>query len=86
MDIKPSKTVLDLNADLILINWEQSGAARYTLAPDADGTSDVEEAGIESPSREDTASAVPELAYRNYRGTHRGNLAWNRSHRNFFPI
>jgi len=41
MDIKPASFVLDAHEDLILIDWEQSGAALYTLAPEADGSWDV---------------------------------------------
>lgn len=38
MDIKPANFVVNANKDLILIDWEQSGAPLYTLAPEADGT------------------------------------------------
>ncbi|KAI9652829.1 MAG: hypothetical protein M1831_006354 [Alyxoria varia] len=42
MDIKPANFLLeDTNNDLILIDWEQSGAAPCTLAPEADGSWDL---------------------------------------------
>jgi serine/threonine protein kinase len=50
MDIKPANFVLDSNQNLILIDWEQSGAPLYTLAPEANGSWDVKEAKVESSS------------------------------------
>ena len=44
MDIKPANIVVDANRDLILIDWEQSGAWQYSLAPEVDGFWDVETA------------------------------------------
>ncbi|KAL8809761.1 MAG: hypothetical protein Q9200_003131 [Gallowayella weberi] len=58
MDIKPANIVLDARNDLILIDWEQSGAALYTLAPEADGSWDVKEA---YPGTTD--STAPKLVY-----------------------
>ena len=42
MDIKPGNMLLDSRKDLILCDWEQYGAPLYTLAPEADGSWDVE--------------------------------------------
>ncbi|KAK3906660.1 hypothetical protein C8A05DRAFT_29518 [Staphylotrichum tortipilum] len=42
MDIKPGNVVIDRNSDLVLCDWEQSDAPPTTLAPEADGTWDVE--------------------------------------------
>lgn len=79
MDIKPANFVVNDNKDLILIDWEQSGASRYTLAPEADGTWDVKY------SRDETDSAEPRLVYEKYRGPHRENLAWGLPKWNVFP-
>lgn len=43
MDIKPTNVLLDDNRDMLLIDWEQSGAPKCTIAPEADGSWDVEE-------------------------------------------
>lgn len=43
MDIKPSNMLLDSNENLILIDWEQSGAPKCTVAPEADGSWDVKD-------------------------------------------
>jgi hypothetical protein len=40
---KLGKFLLDDHLDLILIDWEQSGPRRSTLAPEANGRWDVEE-------------------------------------------
>ena len=40
MDIKPANFLVDDNRNLILIDWEQSAAPLYTLAPEADGSWD----------------------------------------------
>jgi hypothetical protein len=79
MDIKPANFVVNANKDLILIDWEQSGAPLYTLAPEADGTWDVKY------TRDGTDSAEPKLVYEKYRGSHRENLAWGRPKWNVFP-
>lgn len=41
MDIKPGNFIVDDEQNLLLIDWEQSGAPATTLAPEADGTWDV---------------------------------------------
>ncbi|KAL7937968.1 kinase-like domain-containing protein [Trichoderma chlorosporum] len=61
MDIKPGNFLIDYEKNLILIDWEQSGAPATTLAPEADGTWDVEE--------QDT-----ELVYTRYTGPERRNM------------
>ena len=85
MDIKPANFLLDSHKDLLLIDWEQSGAALYTLAPEADGSWGVKEAEIESSYCGVTASAQPKLVYEKYRGPDRENLAWGRPKWNVFP-
>ncbi|MCJ1407364.1 hypothetical protein MMC19_001435 [Ptychographa xylographoides] len=80
MDIKPANFVVNANKDLILIDWEQSGAPSYTLAPEADGTWDIKDL------HEGADSAKPELVYEKYRGPYRENLAWGRPKWNVFPI
>ena len=74
MDIKSATFVLNSRKDLILINWEQSGAALYTLAPEVDGSWDVKEARTDS-SHQGSDSAAPKLLYEKYCGLDRENLA-----------
>ena len=85
MDIKPANFILNSRKDLILIDWEQSGAALYTLAPEADGSWDVKEAKIGSSYRGGADSAGPKLIYEKYCGPDRKNLAWGRPKWNVFP-
>ncbi|KAH8743741.1 hypothetical protein F5883DRAFT_609990 [Diaporthe sp. PMI_573] len=52
MDIKLANFLVDDHGNTILINWEQSGAPLYTLAPEADGKWDVDEVdGLNAPPR-----------------------------------
>ena len=84
MDIKPANFVLNPRKDLILVDWEQSGAALYTLAPEADGSWDVKEVKTGSYlGTED--SAEPRLVYEKYGGPYRENLAWGQPKWNVFP-
>lgn len=80
MDIKPANFVIDSNQDLILIDWEQSGAPLYTLAPEANGAWDVKEEKV------DWSGSSPKLIYERYTGPHRENLAWGQPKWNVFPI
>ena len=86
MDIKPANFVLDSNQNLILIDWEQSGAPLYTLAPEANGSWDVKEAKVESSSSDGADSAVSKLVYERYAGHYRENLAWGRPKWNVYPF
>ena len=85
MDVKLSNFLLDDNKDLILIDWEQSGASRSTLAPEANGSWDVEI--TEQPRTDDEASSptTPTLVYTRYAGPPRQN-AWSWPEWNVFPI
>jgi len=74
MDIKPSNMLLDDNKDLILIDWEQSGAPTCSLAPEADGTWDVKE------------TEEGELVYEKYTGPPRQNLTYGSPKWNVFPM
>lgn len=85
MDIKPANFVLSARKNLILIDWEQSGAALYTLAPEADGSWDVKEATTGSLYHGTADSAEPKLVYEKYGGPDRANLAWGRPKWNVFP-
>lgn len=85
MDIKPANFILNSREDLILIDWEQSGAALYTLAPEADGSWNVKEARAGSSYRRSEDSAEPKLVYEKYCGPDRENLAWGRPKWNVFP-
>ena len=85
MDIKPANFLLDSHKSLLLIDWEQSGAALYTLAPEADGSWDVKEVEIETLYCGVADSARPKLVYEKYGGPDRENLAWGRPKWNVFP-
>ncbi|KAI4170646.1 MAG: hypothetical protein LQ348_007076 [Seirophora lacunosa] len=85
MDIKLSNFLLETNRNLLLIDWEQSGAALHTLAPEADGSWDVKEVAAGSSSSATADPAVPRLVYDKYDGPYRENLAWGRPKWNVFP-
>lgn len=67
MDIKPGNFIVDDEENLILIDWEQSGAPPTTLAPEADGTWDVNE---QDPSGK---QQTIKLIYTKYTGPERRN-------------
>jgi hypothetical protein len=67
MDIKPGNHVIDDDETLILIDWERSDAPATTLAPEADGTWDVEEAL-------GTHGQRAKLLYHKYEGPERRNM------------
>lgn len=77
-DIKPSNFLVDDDRNLRLIGWEQSGATRCTIAPEADGSYDVE---VESDS-----SGARHLLYKKYEGPERVNHPVSWPHWNVFPI
>jgi len=68
MDIKPGNFIIDDEDNLILIDWEQSGAPATTLAPEADGTWDVNEQNTNGECR------AIKLVYTNYTGPERRNM------------
>lgn len=76
MDIKPGNFLIDENDNLVLGDWEQTDAPATTLAPEADGTWDVEEAA----KNEDSAAPScderprPQLLYTKYSGPPRRNV------------
>ncbi|KAH7176305.1 ankyrin repeat-containing domain protein [Dactylonectria macrodidyma] len=51
MDIKPGNFIIDKNDHMVLDDWEQADAPPTTLAPEADGTWDVEETTDQSTDR-----------------------------------
>ncbi|RSL62933.1 hypothetical protein CEP54_005496 [Fusarium duplospermum] len=65
MDIQPGNFLVDSERNLVLIDWEQSGTSTTTLAPEADGTWDVNE----EPTTKDTR-----LVYTKYTGPPRRNM------------
>ncbi|KAF2229883.1 hypothetical protein EV356DRAFT_419553, partial [Viridothelium virens] len=87
MDIKPGNFLIDDDENLILAGWEQFAAPATTLAPEADGNSDVEE--IQASSSTPDSSV---LKYTKYKGPERqntdddlgGGYSWNLW--NVFPI
>jgi serine/threonine protein kinase len=81
MDIKPNNFLLDANNDLILIDWEQSGASASTLACEANGCWDVETTEADEAS----GPSTPTLVYQKYEGPPRQNL-WSWPQWNVFPI
>lgn len=83
MDIKPANLVVNANRDLILIDWEQSGAWQCSLAPEADGSWDVKHP--ESVHHTGLDSSAPKLVYEKYCGPDRKNLTWGRPKWNVFP-
>lgn len=85
MDIKPANFVVNANKDLILIDWEQSGAWQYSLAPEADGSWDVKYAKTVSSYGAGSDPSTPKLVYDKYCGPARENLAWGRPKWNVFP-
>jgi len=78
MDIKPANFVVNANRDLILLDWEQSGAWQYSLAPEADGSWDVKNSGTVSSHYTGSDSSTPKLVYEKYCGPDRENLSWGR--------
>lgn len=74
MDIKPANFFLNAREDFILIDLEQSGAALYTLAPEAEGSWDVKEATTGSSYHGTADSAEAKLVYEKYNGPDRENI------------
>lgn len=77
MDVRPSKFLIDDKRDIILIDWEQSGASRCTIAPEADGSYDAEMRGDELQAK---------IFYRLYEGPERENNPSSWPSWNVFPI
>ncbi|KAM0446784.1 hypothetical protein ACHAPV_003748 [Trichoderma viride] len=67
MDIKPGNFIIDDQENLMLIDWEQNGAPATTLAPEADGTWDVEQQDIKD-------NGSTRLVYTKYTGPERRNM------------
>ncbi|KAK3994515.1 nima-related kinase 5 [Cladorrhinum sp. PSN332] len=67
MDIKPGNFIADADDNLVLGDWEQSGAPPTTLAPEADGTWDVTE------EDSDLKLSRPRFSYLKYQGPRRSN-------------
>ena len=87
MDLKPSNIIIDDEENAFLIDWEQTGASPFFLAPEADGSWDVKTERVpfnESGIPHDTTEK-PELIYRKYTGAPRENN-WVRPKWNVFPI
>ena len=85
MAIKPGNFVVNANRDLVLIDWEQSGAWQYSLAPEAKGSWDVRTVETISSNCTGSHSSAPKLVYEKYCGPYRENLAWGRPKWNVFP-
>jgi serine/threonine protein kinase len=68
MDIKPGNFIVDEEENLLLIDWEQSGAPATMLAPEADGTWDVNEQDTNGGRR------ATKLVYTKYTGSERRNV------------
>lgn len=87
MDLKPSNILLDNDENAVLIDWEQCGASPFFMAPEADGSWDVEIETLQPDgngiSRE--GARKPKLMYKKYTGTARRNH-WSWPRWNIFPI
>lgn len=87
MDLKPSNILLDDDENAILIDWEQSGASPFSIAPEADGSWDVEIERLQPDGNgvsQDSAE-TPKLIYRKHTGAPRENH-WKWPRWNIFPI
>ena len=86
MDVKPSNILLDNDENAVLIDWEQCGAPPFFMAPEADGSWDVEIETLRPDgngiSRE--GAGKPKLMYKKYTGTARRNH-WSWPRWNVFP-
>ncbi|KAI4860724.1 hypothetical protein F4820DRAFT_435967 [Hypoxylon rubiginosum] len=69
MDIKPGNFLIDEHDNLALGDWEQSDSPATTLAPEADGTWDVERAEVDHP-----VGDRPRLRYTKCDGPPRRNV------------
>ena len=85
MDIKPGNFLLSDQNSLMLGDWEQSGAPRYTLAPEANGLWDVEFETSSSTNKGLSDSPERKLIYRKYQGPPRKNLPYGSPRWNVFP-
>ena len=84
--IKSSKFILDENNDIVLMDWEQSGAPSCTLAAEADGSWNVVGADAMPDSSKGSGSTNSRLVYKKYIGPDRQNLAFGWLKGNVFPI
>ncbi|KAI8153485.1 hypothetical protein K4K49_008574 [Colletotrichum sp. SAR 10_70] len=71
MDIKPGNFLIDQDGNLVLGDWEQTDAPTTTIAPEADGTWDVEIEGGGGPVGKGLNR--PRLRYTKYEGPSRRN-------------
>ncbi|KAI8281996.1 hypothetical protein K4K59_008064 [Colletotrichum sp. SAR11_240] len=71
MDIKPGNFLIDQDGNLVLGDWEQTDAPTTTIAPEADGTWDVEIEGGGGPVG--NGLNRPRLRYTKYEGPPRRN-------------
>ncbi|KAI9692025.1 MAG: hypothetical protein M1820_009600 [Bogoriella megaspora] len=69
MDIKPGNFLIDVDGNLVLIDWEQSDTPVTTAAPEIDGTWDVEEVPAQGSNNT--------LRYTKYNGPERRNMPEN---------
>ncbi|UKZ48157.1 hypothetical protein TrVGV298_002393 [Trichoderma virens] len=69
MDLKPSNMLLNNDDDVVVIDWEQSGASPFFLAPEANGMWDVEmAANKETDAVRDTKPGKANMVYRKFTG------------------
>ena len=87
MDLKPSNILLDDDENAVLIDWEQSGASPFFMAPEADGSWDVKIERLQPDGNgvsQDSAE-TPKLMYQKHTGAPRENH-WKWPRWNIFPI
>lgn len=81
MDIKIANFLVNDNRDLIVIDWEQSGAPVNTLAREADGSWDIRDARIGTVGSTDS-----DFVYEKCTGHHREKFAHGRPKWNLLPL
>ncbi|KAL7781099.1 putative serine/threonine protein kinase, variant 1 [Trichoderma afarasin] len=86
MDLKPSNMLLNNENDVIIIDWEQCGASPFFLAPEADGSWDVEVIVNTEPAELwKTSQSKERMVYRKFIGSLRDDFGiWPR--RNVFQL
>ncbi|KAL7953108.1 putative serine/threonine protein kinase, variant 1 [Trichoderma compactum] len=86
MDLKPSNMLLNNEDDVVIIDWEQCGASPFFLAPEADGSWDVEVVINAEPAEMwKTNPGKDNMVYRKFIGPLRDDFGvWPR--RNVFQL
>ena len=64
-DLIPSNILIDDDKNAILIDWEQSGVSRFFVAPEVNGSWDVETERLQTDTNENVQDSihVPYMIY-----------------------